>query len=109
MERLTLYAGEFQRIGLSATVRPKETACAWLGGYDGTGRAREVEWLEPVIQKRKEIRVSYPFAGEVNPEKPLEKLISIILDRIGQNRSTLVFCTHPLHGRVAYPHDKRTD
>ncbi|MDC7242010.1 MAG: DEAD/DEAH box helicase, partial [Spirochaetales bacterium] len=91
VERLTLYSGEFQRIGLSATVQPRETACAWLGGFDPSGKKRVVEWLEPVIQKKKEIRVSYPYAGTIDPEHPMEKLISTILERVAVNRSTLVF------------------
>ena len=34
IERLTLAAGEFQRIALSATVRPAERIAAWMAGYE---------------------------------------------------------------------------
>jgi ATP-dependent Lhr-like helicase len=33
VERLTLSAGEFQRIALSATVRPAEAVAAWMAGH----------------------------------------------------------------------------
>ena len=40
VERLAAIAGEFQRIALSATVKPLETVAAYIGGYfpDGTPR-----------------------------------------------------------------------
>jgi len=34
VERLARMAGEFQRIALSATVRPLERVAAWVGGYE---------------------------------------------------------------------------
>jgi ATP-dependent Lhr-like helicase len=36
VERLTLSAGEFQRIALSATVRPAEAVAAWMAGFEMT-------------------------------------------------------------------------
>jgi ATP-dependent Lhr-like helicase len=33
VERLTLAAGEFQRVALSATVRPAEAVAAWMAGF----------------------------------------------------------------------------
>ena len=41
MERLTRLAGEFQRIALSATVRPLQAVAAYVGGYGGAPAHRQ--------------------------------------------------------------------
>ena len=73
IERLTLTAGEFQRIALSATVRPAERIAAWMGGYevgqpgaDASFRARRVT----VVQSgdRRDIALSLR-TPEVEPAK----------------------------------------
>jgi ATP-dependent Lhr-like helicase len=53
VERLALSAGEFQRIALSATVRPAATVAAWMAGYevsnpgpDASYRPRPVQVVE---------------------------------------------------------------
>ncbi len=73
VERLTEYCGEFQRIALSATVRPLERVAEFVGGYavddsrraadPETGfefRARPVRILETRAPKRIEIAVRAP-------------------------------------------------
>ena len=51
LERLVDVAGEFQRIALSATVRPLETVADYVGGYDVDGRARKLEIIESTGNK----------------------------------------------------------
>jgi ATP-dependent Lhr-like helicase len=66
VDRLVPLAGEFQRIALTATVRPLEAVAAWVGGYalGETGYVpRAVEIAVSRAEKRYELRVRYP-AGE---------------------------------------------
>ena len=44
VERLTRLSGEFQRIALSATVRPIEKIAEWIGGFEQAGPAEEPEY-----------------------------------------------------------------
>ncbi|MEO6097305.1 MAG: DEAD/DEAH box helicase [Fibrobacteria bacterium] len=66
VDRLVPLAGEFQRIALSATVKPLETVAAWAGGYvlGETGYVpRTVELIRSRAVKSYALRVRYP-AGE---------------------------------------------
>ncbi|MDR3148342.1 MAG: DEAD/DEAH box helicase, partial [Treponema sp.] len=86
VDRLALIAGEFQRIGLSATVRPPELAAEFLGGLRRKGDAREgrpVSVVAPPWDKRIDLTVE----GTGQAEEPAER----ILRRVEANRTTLVF------------------
>jgi len=103
VERLTMHAGEVQRIALSATVRPLDTVAAFVGGYrrQGTGAGssylpRPVRIVEAAMPKRYELRVAFP---QRLPDEPLESSIwpAAVRDlkrRIAGARSTLVFCNN---------------
>ena len=54
LERLAQVAGEFQRIGLSATVRPLETVAHFLGG------GRPVEIVAPPAKKKWQLDIHVP-------------------------------------------------
>ena len=54
LERLAQVAGEFQRIGLSATVRPLEAVANFLGG------GRPVEIIAPPAEKRWDLNIHVP-------------------------------------------------
>src|SRR5918996_2513193 len=57
LERLAWRTGRpFQRVGLSATVRPAERVAAWLGGSEG-GRPRPVQVLDAGGRKEIDLRV----------------------------------------------------
>ncbi len=96
VERLTRYAGEFQRVSLSATVKPLALVAAFTAGFTRAGgeyRARPVQIVEERGKKRYELAVSAPFqagAGEAEETwwSPLVELCRAIIEK---NRSTLFF------------------
>src|SRR5205823_4758395 len=67
VDRLVRLAGEFQRVALSATVRPLPRIARFVGGYVRSGRgeaasfrARAVRILESTTEKRYEMTVELP-------------------------------------------------
>ncbi len=130
VERLVGYAGEFQRIALSATVRPLDKIADHVGGYrldtatpdyalHPRYTRREVAVVAAAQQKRYQVDICYPAAVAERPaEKKLwDALAEELLGRIEANRSTLIFVnnralceklTHKINqaagGLVAYAH-----
>jgi ATP-dependent Lhr-like helicase len=96
VERLAHLAGEFQRIALSATIRPLETVARFVGGYrfeGGTYVARQVSVIESGVRKSTELSVDYPSVPADAPDADsiwpaVAAAVSRVVDR---NRSTLVF------------------
>jgi ATP-dependent Lhr-like helicase len=97
VDRLVPLSGEFQRIALSATVRPLETVAEFIGGYriEGAGRfsARPVEIIRSLEGKSYDIRVRCPAESPDYIERdsfwiPYVRELKIIIQR---NRSTLIF------------------
>jgi ATP-dependent Lhr-like helicase len=116
VDRLAPLAGEFQRIALTATVRPLTTVAAWVGGFalGETGYVpREVAVAESRTRKRYDLRVRYPVGDDGTPfareprdragagpgpgpeEKDIWATIATeIKSRIASARSTLVFANN---------------
>ncbi|HKP98540.1 MAG TPA: DEAD/DEAH box helicase [Fibrobacteria bacterium] len=94
VDRLVPLAGEFQRIALSATVRPLETVAAWAGGYilGETGYVpRRVECIASRVPKRYELRVRYPEGHSEGEQDIWTAMAREIKGCIAQARSTLIF------------------
>ncbi len=107
VERLTLLSGEFQRIALSATVRPAEEIARFVGGQelvaspvDGEPvyRRRPVGVISSRTHKRYELQVESKLPGKdavaASPAEPLsvwEPLVEDLRERVRENRSTLMF------------------
>jgi ATP-dependent Lhr-like helicase len=100
VDRLVRLSGEFQRISLSATIRPLETVAEFVGGYTTTENGndypyqpRPVTIVRSSARKRYDIRVHFPMeemepAAQASIWDPLVKELKKIVTR---NRSTLIF------------------
>lgn len=95
VERLTLFAGDFQRIALSATVRPAAVVAAFVGGYELHG---ESHIPRPVTMVRSSMRKKYDISVDSLPDRgaegdgTLESIAGHIVEtKIAHNRSTLIF------------------
>ena len=94
VERLAVVAGEFQRIALSATVKPLESVAAWIGGYLPGGSPRPVEVVTGHEEKAIEFRVRFPEDARnaaANGKKIWDPLSDSFRGLIEGNRSTLFF------------------
>jgi len=118
VERLALLSGEFQRIALSATVTPLQRIAEFVGGYrlnreGGEARytPRPVEVVHSPGSRPLELSVRFPPArsapvpsgesailGSGGWEDPFwEPFVAECLERIGINRSTLIFTNTRRH------------
>ena len=94
IERLAHIAGEFQRIALSATIRPLDAIARYVGGYLPDGTPRRLEVVVSEDEKKIQFRVRFPEAAKhaaENGEKIWEPLASSFREVIDRNRSTLFF------------------
>ena len=100
VERLTLLAGEFQRIGVSATIRPLSAIADFIGGYrmrSGTDgpvyEKRPVEVIKASGSKRIHLEVKYPVreARVGVKETVWEQIAGPVREIIKNRSSTLVF------------------
>jgi len=100
VERLVRLAGEFQRIALSATIKPLEKVAAFTGGFivDMKGpepryTPRKVSIIESIARKRYDLRVFFPEEAAENREREnfWEPFGDAFREIIGRNRSTLLF------------------
>ncbi|MDA0710861.1 MAG: helicase-related protein, partial [bacterium] len=94
IERLTDFSGEFQRVGLSATVNPIAKVAEFVGGFffDSAGETytpRPVAIVQDSTRKSYDLSVYFP--EERGDEKIWEPILDESLKHIDQNRSTLLF------------------
>lgn len=100
VDRLVRLSGDFQRISLSATVKPLDKIAAFAGGFriDGGIKApvyipRPVSIIESSDRKSYDIQVQFPESGiqEDMEDAVWDPLADEFRDIILKNRSTLLF------------------
>ncbi len=100
VDRLIPLTGEFQRIALSATVRPMKKVAEFVGGYEMTGHAAEPHYKKRQVSvirsenlKKYSIQVCFPEnARELMADDSWwPALIGSFKKITGRNRSTLFF------------------
>jgi len=92
VERLVRLSGEFQRIALSATVRPPELVAEFVGGFLRDGDRYTPRVVVPVradMKKTYQIGVHYPPVLEDDSRWPA--ITDACREIIQGNRSTLIF------------------
>lgn len=100
VDRLVPICGEFQRVALSATIRPLSTIADFIGGYTMTEdprepvyRKRRVAVIESRAEKKVDVSVCFPenAAGNLVDGSRWPILADTFREIIRQNRSTLLF------------------
>jgi ATP-dependent helicase Lhr and Lhr-like helicase len=97
VERLTALSGEFQRIALSATIRPLETVADFVGGFRMQGPADDPGYVpRPVcivvsaVKKKYDLQLRFP-EKEGDPGNFWGPIAGELKEIILRNRSTLIF------------------
>ena len=106
VDRLHLMNGEFQRIGLSATVKPLRDVADFMGGYrivDTDGaieyKKRPVTIVKSRAAKTYDLSVRFPPIRAAHPEDGARwpALVESLRALIAANRSTLIFTNTRRH------------
>ncbi len=109
LERLQNLAGNFTRIGLSATIAPLEKVAQFLVGYSN-GEPRPCEIVDAQFSKKLDLKVLSPVENIMKvTEAELEKsTYGLLNDLIQQHNTTLIFTnTRAATERVVFNLRKR--
>ncbi|MDQ8184865.1 DEAD/DEAH box helicase [Pelagicoccus sp. SDUM812002] len=104
IERLAHLCGEFQRIALSATVRPMELVASYVGG-SVEGVPRNVALADSQASKSYEISVRFPAEAnqQASDEDFWQPIVQDLKALIAENESTLIFVnSRKLCEKLAY-------
>ena len=100
VDRLVRLSGEFQRIALSATIRPLETVAELVAGYTLSGKSgdlhyapRPIDIVHSAAEKQYDLHVQFPqdAADPDARDSVWDPLVEELKEIIHRNRSTLIF------------------
>ncbi len=96
VERVCRLSGEFQRIAISATIRPLDRIADFVGGYKQTGSGyekRDVETIESRSSKNLQIAVRFPDYDKIRngDDSIWEEMCGEFKTIIKSSKSTLIF------------------
>jgi len=99
LERLQQLAGNFARIGLSATQRPLEEVARYLGGLEyasGELRQRPVHIVDTGLRKQHDLLVVNPVErfGPLPERSVWPSVYRYLYDEVRRHRSTIIFANN---------------
>ncbi len=123
VDRIARLSGEFQRIALSATVKPLQTVADFIGGFilhpDGSHEKRQVDIIHSTMEKQMSLTVTLPDDAVENITDATwwPSMVRTFKEIIAGNRATLFFTNSRRHAEkiarlineneeqdLAYPH-----
>ncbi len=91
LERLQYFAGNFTRIGLSATQAPVIEIAKWLVGFDDDGNPRQCDIVQVLGIKRLDLKVICPIDDLRCKEKASQEMYEILKKLVRKHRTTIIF------------------
>jgi len=91
LERLQHFAGDFTRIGLSATQAPVTEIAKWLVGFDENGFPRPCDIIQVLNIKQLDLKVICPTDDLKHKEAASQKMYEILKDLVKRHRTTIIF------------------
>ncbi len=93
LERLQNLAGNFTRIGLSATIAPLDEVAQFLAGFENDGQPRDISIVDAQFLKKADLKVISPVENimDVTQADLDKKTYDMLHDMIQNHKTTLIF------------------